>query len=108
MENDDILLKRFFTEHKQQPADDGFSRRVMRSLPDRVNPWLKVWNFCCWASALLIFVALDGFSLVWNALREVFISLVQQGAAEQIDLKSLFVVAAVLSFLGYRKLASMA
>ena len=35
MENDDKLLTSFFAEHRQEIADNGFSRRVLRHLPDR-------------------------------------------------------------------------
>ena len=34
MENDDKLLTSFFAEHRQEIADNGFSRRVLRHLPD--------------------------------------------------------------------------
>ena len=30
MENDDKLLTSFFAEHRQEIADNGFSRRVLR------------------------------------------------------------------------------
>ena len=33
MENDDKLLTSFFAEHRQEIADNGFSRRVLRHLP---------------------------------------------------------------------------
>ncbi|WP_301202912.1 DUF5056 domain-containing protein, partial [uncultured Parabacteroides sp.] len=35
MENDDKLLTSFFAEHRQEIADNGFSRRVLRHLPGR-------------------------------------------------------------------------
>ena len=37
IENDEKLLKDFFTANKQEIADNGFSRRVMHRLPDRSN-----------------------------------------------------------------------
>ena len=36
MENDDKLLTSFFAEHRQEIADNGFSRRVLRHLPDSI------------------------------------------------------------------------
>ena len=35
MENDDKLLVAFFDENRQEIPDNGFTRRVMRHLPDR-------------------------------------------------------------------------
>lgn len=31
--NDDVLVKKFFSENRIDVPDDGFSRRVMRRLP---------------------------------------------------------------------------
>lgn len=35
--NDDVLVKKFFSENRIDVPDDGFSRRVMRRLPDRTR-----------------------------------------------------------------------
>ena len=32
---DDILLKQFFDQHKQQIADNGFSEKVMQRIPQQ-------------------------------------------------------------------------
>ena len=37
IENEEKLLKDFFTANKHEIADNGFSRRVMHRLPDRSN-----------------------------------------------------------------------
>ena len=47
MENDDKLLTSFFAEHRQEIADNGFSRRVLRHLPDRSRHLAQIWTAFC-------------------------------------------------------------
>ena len=41
----DKLLKGFFSEKKQEIVDDGFTQRVMRKLPEKVDRSWIVWVF---------------------------------------------------------------
>ena len=47
MENDDKLLQQFFDTHRQDIADNGFSRHVIRNLPVRVNRIGRIWTALC-------------------------------------------------------------
>lgn len=102
-EMDDKLLKQFFSEHKQEIADNGFSRRVMKSLPNRSLKISNVWATCCGALALILFFALDGLQAIGSVLRETFMSMVQYGAAN-LDIKSLVIAGVVLLFFGVRRI----
>ena len=64
MENDDKLLTSFFAEHRQEIADNGFSRRVLRHLPDRSRHLAQIWTAFCFTLALVLFVSLDGVQLI--------------------------------------------
>ena len=109
MEKDnEQLLKQFFAESKQEPADNGFSRRVMHHLPDRENRIAKIWSYCCFTLAAVLFVALDGFHLLLNALRETFEKMLESGLPANFDPTSYAIAALVLLFLAYRKIASLA
>lgn len=107
MENDDKLLASFFAEHRQEIADNGFSRRVMRHLPDRVQRLSQIWTTFCFTLALVLFIAFDGLQLVLDTLRETFNTAIQSGATE-VDPKSLIIAGIVLLYFGYRKISSMA
>ena len=98
MENDDKLLTSFFAEHRQEIADNGFSRRVLRHLPDRRRHLAQI----CTA-----FVSLDGVQLILDTLRETFDTAIRSGASE-LDPKSLIIAGVVLLYFGYRKISSMA
>lgn len=107
MENDEKLLKQFFAENKHEVEDNGFSHRVMKHLPKSRNRLAQIWTFCGFSLALLLFVAKDGFSLLIGTLREVIVEMIVSGQATQIDIKSLLLMAVVLTFIGYKKLASL-
>lgn len=104
---DDRLLQQFFSDNRKEIEDNGFSRRVMHRLPGRQQRISQMWSLFCSTVAVVLFFALDGLQLILGALREVFSNAVLHGAAE-LDPKSLIVAAIVLSYLGYRKICSLA
>lgn len=106
-ENDDKLLESFFAGERQEVADNGFTRRVMRSLPRRSNRMARLWTAGGFTLAAVLFVLLDGVQLVWDTLRETFTSTIESGMTHT-DPKSLLIAVVVLLFLMYRKIASLA
>ena len=107
LDNNDKLLRDFFSASKQEIADNGFSHRVMSHLPYRSNRVARVWTALIMAIATILFIKLGGLEAVWGTLKEVFMSMIQQEST-QIDPKSLIIATIVLLFLGTRKLVSMA
>lgn len=108
MENEDKLIAQFLSPGRREIADNGFTRRVMRHLPDRRERLAQIWSWAGFALALGLFIALDGVQLLWNALREAFVNTVEQGLATNVDPKSLLIAGLVLLFLAYKKIASLA
>ena len=41
----DIMLKKFFSDQKQEITDNGFSRRVAQRLPEQTDRTWIVWGF---------------------------------------------------------------
>lgn len=105
--NEDKLLREFFAKEKKEIADNGFSHRVMRRLPNRVNRLMQVWAVFVSLVTLLLFFAFDGLQAVISTLRDVFVSMVQSSATN-FDPISLVIAAVVLAFLGVRKIWSLA
>ena len=67
-ENNDKLLIDFFAENRQEIPDNGFTRRVMRHLPDRTRRISQVWVTFCFTLALVLFFVFDGLQQVWGTL----------------------------------------
>ncbi len=106
VENNDKLLEDFFAANRQEIADNGFTRRVMRRLPDRSDRLAHVWTALCFALAVVLFVALDGIGLIESTLRETLAGLLEN--VSQADPKSLVIAGIVLLYFMYRKIASLA
>lgn len=105
--DNDKLLRDFFTENKQEIADNGFSRHVMRHLPNQSNKLAHIWTAFVMTLGIVLFVWLGGLQAIWETLREVFFSMLQYQEAN-LDPKSLIIATVVLFFLGIRKAVSMA
>ncbi|MDD4969536.1 MAG: DUF5056 domain-containing protein [Paludibacter sp.] len=63
----DKLLKDFFSGHKQEIADNGFTQRVMRRLPEQTDKGWIVWIFAAIGMAISIYLGIT-FGLVENIL----------------------------------------
>lgn len=105
--DNDKLLRDFFAENKQEIADNGFSRRVMYHLPDRSNRLAHIWSTSVMAIGAVLFVWLGGLEAAWGTLREVFVSMINQGTTS-LDPKSMIIAGVVLLFMATRKIASLA
>ena len=55
----DQLLKNFFREHKQEIADNGFTQRVMRRLPEQTYRGWIVWIFAAIGMAITIYIGIN-------------------------------------------------
>ena len=65
IEDNDLLLRQLFSEAAQQTIEDnGFTERVMRRLPVRVNWFTRLWTAFCILLALLLFTLFHGFELM--------------------------------------------
>ncbi len=106
METDDKLIKEFFGQHREEIPDNGFSRRVMRQLPDRRSRWSGLWTGFVGLIAILIFVRLDGLQAMVASLRDALVAIVQSGA-NNFDPRTLILVVVVLGFFGVRKVYSL-
>lgn len=70
--NDDILVKKFFSENRIDVPDDGFSKRVMRRLPNRTRRISRLWTAVCVVVGLMIFFRNKGFSVLVSCFDGIF------------------------------------
>lgn len=67
-DNDEQLIQMFFAEQRQDIADDGFSRRVMRQLPSKAWQLNRIWTAICSIVGILLFVFCGGIQTVKQLL----------------------------------------
>lgn len=96
---DDKLLRQFMNANRQEVADGGFSRRVMRRLPYRYNPALRLINALGVIVGVFLFLAFDGIQVIVELLRNIFVYLVQHLSFVAFDFKTVAIVFVVISIL---------
>lgn len=90
--NDEQLVEQFFAEHIVEIADNGFTKKVMKRLPQSALRWNKLWTAGCWAAAILLFFLLDGINSVKAAFIHVTGDLLGMLASFQFDSFSPFII----------------
>lgn len=105
-ENDDQLIKSFLLAGKREIADNGFSRRVIRRLPERAK-WLSdILSVTCAILCCLLFYVFNGFGIIYGAICEIIASQ-SFHLTEDINFQSLIIGAVVLAVIGMQRILSL-
>ena len=65
IDSEEALIASFFAEHKETIADDGFTERVMRALPERENAsWAEAMRLRRWSLWLNVLGTIVGIGLL--------------------------------------------
>lgn len=83
--NTDKLLKNFFSEHKQEIKDNGFTRRVMHRLPEQHDHSWIVWFCACVGMILSLWLGFSSGSI-------------QAGLSHLLQMPIYYFIAAVFCF----------
>jgi len=80
-DNENILLESFFKEAAQQQIEDnGFTERVMESLPSKIvsrgHRLARLWTWFCLSVGLILFLVLG----CWESLKDSMMVLFAAGA----------------------------
>ena len=69
MTDNELLEKLFRPAREMTVADDGFSDRVLETIPNHSTRTLsRLWTLFCIVVALVLFVVFDGWQLVAGSL----------------------------------------
>ena len=77
MENNDKLIRSLFEDNKQEIANNGFRRKVMKRLPQKKN---RILTFLMISIAIIIFaffIAYDGILGIVYLFLDFYITIVQ-------------------------------
>ncbi len=102
MEDSDKLIEQFMKQNRLEIADNGFTERVMQTLPDgkAQRDWLPtVWNAAMMAVVVILFFVFGGVSRVENALYQYLDGVLTQG----IDMRVIFALMCAFVFYISRK-----
>ena len=105
--NDDQLIRQFMQANKQEVADKGFSRWVMRRLPLRPKVISDTLSAAGIILSCILFYVFDGLNFIMSTLHECF----QQQAlnlSSNAVFSTLLPVLAVITFLGIQKACAVA
>lgn len=101
-EIDDKALNAFFKDEKKEIEDNGFSRRVMNSLPNKENKLSTIWISFCSIISILLFFMFDGCEAVLKLLHAGFNGAMKQGL-EHIEPSTLLIAFMVIIGLGIKE-----
>ncbi len=98
----DQLISKFMQSHKQEIADNGFSRRVMHRLPTRAKVVSDMLTCIVIVASCILFIVFDGASLIYEAI----IPALRQSSAQLVDnlnFQTLIPIVVVITYLGIQK-----
>lgn len=106
MENDDKLIKDFMLAGKREIEDNGFSRRVIRHLPQR-GKWLSdLMSVACTLVCLALFYIFNGFEALFRAIGDI-LAVQTYSLVNNTNFQSLLLATAVLVIIGLQRVCSL-
>lgn len=106
MENDDKLIKSFMLTNKHEIEDNGFSRRVIRHLPQRAK-WLSdMLSTICTIICCILFYVFNGFEILFRTVYEIITSQ-SYHLISDVNFQSLVIATIVLIIIGVQRLCSL-
>ena len=97
MEDNERLIEQFLKQERQEIADNGFTERVMRGLPESKPQldWLPtIWNAVMMTLALVLFIVLGGVDVVKSALYQYLDAALTRG----VDMRVVFALMCAFVF----------
>lgn len=99
MENDDTLIKNFMLANKHEIEDNGFSRGVIRRLPQPAQ-WLSdILSVTCAIVCCALFYIFNGFEILCQTISDIVTSQTYYLVSDT-NFQSLVIATAVLIIIG--------
>ena len=76
-DRDELLVRKFFEDNAVEVPDDGFTRRVMRRLPDRERRLSRIWAAVCAVAGVLMLLKFNWLGVLVSVLVSYIGSLVK-------------------------------
>ena len=106
MENDDTLIKNFMLANKHEIEDNGFSRGVIRRLPQPAQ-WLSdILSVACAIVCCALFYIFNGFEILCQTISDIVTSQTYYLVSDT-NFQSLVIATAVLIIIGLQRVCSL-
>lgn len=106
MENDDKLIKNFMLAYKHEIEDNGFSRRVIRRLPQQAK-WLSdILSVICAIICCTLFYIFNGFEILCQTISDIVASQTYYLMSDT-NFQSLIIATVVLIIIGVQRVCSL-
>ena len=106
MENDDKLIKNFMLAYKHEIEDNGFSRQVIRRLPQQAK-WLSdILSVTCAIVCCALFYIFNGFEILCQTISDIVTSQTYYLVSDA-NFQSLVIATAVLIIIGVQRVCSL-
>lgn len=106
MENDDKLIKNFMLANKHEIEDNGFSRRVIRCLPQQAK-WLSdILSVICAIICCTLFYIFNGFEILCQTISDIVASQTYYLMSDT-NFQSLIIATVVLIIIGVQRVCSL-
>ena len=106
MENDDTLIKNFMLAYKHEIEDNGFSRQVIRRLPQPAQ-WLSdILSVTCAIVCCALFYIFNGFEILCQTISDIVASQTYYLMSDT-NFQSLIIATVVLIIIGVQRVCSL-
>ena len=105
MENDDKLIKNFMLAYNHEIEDNGFSRQVIRRLPQQAK-WLSdILSVTCAIICCALFYIFNGFEILCQTISDI-VSYTYYLMSDT-NFQSLIIATVVLIIIGVQRVCSL-
>lgn len=105
MENDDKLIKNFMLANKHEIEDNGFSRRVIRHLPQQAKRLSDMLSVACAIVCCTFFYIFNGFEVLYQAISDIITSQAHYLISDT-NFQSWVIATVVLAIIGVQRVCS--
>ena len=107
MENNDKLIKNFMLAYKHEIEDNGFSRRVIRRLPQQAK-WLSdILSVTCAIICCALFYIFNGFEILCQTISDIVAASQTYYLMSDTNFQSLIIATVVLIIIGVQRVCSL-
>ena len=105
MENDDKLIKNFMLANKHEIEDNGFSRWVIRRLPQQAKRLSDMLSVACAIVCCTFFYIFNGFEVLYQAISDIITSQAYYLISDT-NFQSWVIATVVLAIIGVQRVCS--